>query len=336
MGCGSSSEAKQPTVAAVAVPPHVALPDTTAAQVAPPAGQTGKGQGKGRGKGKGKGKGKGRGKGMKGRFQVLLGGNFKDYEPQEDTILKRAYLVGQPNARFHFRGQDYEYNFASMKQRNLGSSKERDIRPPLGMTAPPSPILPMGNMTVIRVPAGAGKSIELQDPNDPGKKITVALPPGAKPGMQMAVPLPGKGESVQDVMEKQKKGWPTAAKVAAGAVGVGGLAVGGVILGEHLTDGAISEATGISEIATAAEWTEGAVADAAEWTEGAVADAGEWVAGAAGDAHEWLEGAGEDVGRAVMGTAEDVGEWTADAFDDVTDWIGDAGEDIGSFVMELF
>uniref|UniRef100_A0A7S2QHF1 WWE domain-containing protein n=1 Tax=Zooxanthella nutricula TaxID=1333877 RepID=A0A7S2QHF1_9DINO len=234
-------------------------------------------------------------------------------------------MVGQPNVRFHLRGQDYEYNFESMRQRNLNSSKEREIRPPQSMAAPPKPILPLGYMTVIRVPQGAGKTMEIQDPNTPGQKITVALPPGASPGKHMAVPLPGKGEDVQAVMEKQKSGWPAAAKAVAGAVGVGGVAVGGVVLGEHLSGGAISEATGIGEIATAAEWTEGAVGDA-----------GEWIAGAAGDAHEWLEGAGEDVGRAVMGTAEDVGEWTADAFDDVTDWIGDAGEDIGSFVMELF
>merc|ERR1719476_50211 len=224
---------------------------------------------------------------MKGRFQVRLEGAFSDYEPVEDAILKRAFLVGQPNVRFHLRGQDYEYNFKSMRQRNLNSSKEREIRPPQSMAAPPKPILPLGYMTVIRVPQGAGKTMEIQDPNTPGQKITVALPPGASPGKHMAVPLPGKGEDVQAVMEKQKSGWPAAAKAVAGAVGVGGVAVGGVVLGEHLSGGAISEATGIGEIATAAEWTEGAMADA----------------------HDWLVDAGEDVGRAVAGAAEDVGEW---------------------------
>ena len=87
------------------------------------------------GGGQGKGKGKGKGKRsfaqlMKNKFQITLSGEWKDYSEEEDQILKQAYLVGQPNCKFHLRGQSYEYNFRNMIQRNLGSGKERKIRPP--------------------------------------------------------------------------------------------------------------------------------------------------------------------------------------------------------------
>uniref|UniRef100_A0A7S2JQN5 WWE domain-containing protein n=1 Tax=Zooxanthella nutricula TaxID=1333877 RepID=A0A7S2JQN5_9DINO len=331
MGCASSADAK--AAVAAPVPPPSLLQDSghkhAAARKESGKGKgTGKAAGKGKGSGKGKGRGRGKGRGVReltaGKFQVKLEGTFQDYGAEEDAILKRAYLVGQPNARFHLRGQDYEYSFKTMAQQNLGTRRTRQIRPPVGMLPPKRPILPPGSMTVLRVPANAGASLELADPNNPGQRITVLLPAGAKPGMQMAVPVPGKGEGVQAVAERQRK-WGTGAKVAAGALGVGVAAVGGVILGEHLTDGAISEATGIAEIAAATAWTEDAVADA-----------GEWVTGAAEDAHEWIVEAGEDVGEWTAGAVEDAGEWVEGAAEDIAAWLGDATEDIGEFVMELF
>eukprot|EP00448_Togula_jolla_P006684 CAMPEP_0170607010 /NCGR_PEP_ID=MMETSP0224-20130122/20823_1 /TAXON_ID=285029 /ORGANISM="Togula jolla, Strain CCCM 725" /LENGTH=72 /DNA_ID=CAMNT_0010932141 /DNA_START=81 /DNA_END=296 /DNA_ORIENTATION=+ len=63
-------------------------------------------------------------------FQVKLGHDWKDYAEDENRILKRAYLAGYPNAKFHLRGQDYLYDFKAMEQKNLSSGKTREIRPP--------------------------------------------------------------------------------------------------------------------------------------------------------------------------------------------------------------
>jgi len=233
-----------------------------------------------------------------GKFQIQLSGEWKDYEPEEDMVLKRAYLVGQPNARYSLRGHNYEYNFGKMVQKNLGTNKERQIRPPRGMRAPKTALLPPGPMVVIAVPKGAaGTTMEINDPNNPGRKLQVNVPPGAKPGQKMAVPVPAKGQDVKAVQQKQTS-YSTGAKLAMGVGGVAavaGLAVGGVILGDHLSDGAV------------ADWAGDALGDGVgDALEGATA---------------WTEGA-----------AEDVGEFAGEA----VDWLGDAAQDIGDFVMDLF
>jgi len=241
--------------------------------------------------------GKGKGKGKKvSKFQVQLSGKYEDYSKEEDAILKRAYLVGQPNVRFHLRGQNYEYNFTKpMKQKNLDSGKTRDIRPPVGLTPPSKPLLGTGPMKVVRVkPGDAGKTIMVDDPNNPGQKVPVLVPAGAKPGAQMAVPLPAKGEKVEDVQKKQS-GWSTGGKVAAGAGAVaalGAVGVGGVILGDHLAGGDM----GADAVDAVADWGEGAGEAVADWTDGAVEDAGEFL----GDAGEWVTDAAEDVGDFFM------------------------------------
>merc|ERR1712139_80068 len=108
-----------------------------------------------------------------------------------------------------------------MKQKNLKSRQERDIRPPRGLKKPPAPILPPGATVIISVPAGsAGKTIEIDDPNNKGQKIADNVPAGARAGQKMAVPVPEKGQSVQDVCKKQQ-GWSTGAKTAAGLAAVG-------------------------------------------------------------------------------------------------------------------
>lgn len=316
---------------------------------------------KGQGKAKGKGKGKGNATPMTidktSKWQVQLAGDFKDYGDQEDMILKRAFLVGQPHAKFSLRGQDYLYDFRKMLQKNEHTGKSRSIRQPWKMTAPPQPILPPGPMTVIQIKDGqAGQIIEIDDPNNPGQKVQVMVPPKAQPGQKMAVPLPEKGQSVEEVQKKQA-GWTTGGKVAAASalvVGAGAVFVGGAILGDHLLGGdaaaTIAEggeafaawAPGAAEAAgdwtadtatkgaeAVGEWAPGAWDASKDWVEGAAADAGEWTETAAGDAAEWTEGA--------YGTATDWVEGDSlDMAGDVADWLGDAGEDVGDFVMSLF
>jgi len=327
MGCGSSKPAASP------IPPPQQQQQAVAGQIVEspaPAPAAGKGGGGGKGKGKGKGKGGG------GKWQIELGGRFQDYGPEEDAILKRAYLTGQKNAKFHLRGQNYEYNFKKMIQKNKDTKKERRIRPPRGKGGKPpaKPLLPTGPMIVITVkPGQPGTLIPVKDPNNPGQTIQVFCPAHAKPGAKLAVPVPAKGESVQDVQAKQEKhdkthGTSTGAKVAKGGAAVMGLAavgVGGVILGDHLAGGDMAATIG-----------EGAV-DAGEWATAAGEDAGEAIAEAAGAVGEWADGAMTDAGGWLADAgAGDAAEAMGDAFDDAGDWLGDAAEDVGDFVMDLF
>jgi len=351
MGCSGSKATPPPAQSAQ---PVQAAPLQT---VAPPAGSGGN---KGKGKGKGsKGKGKGKGKAaalqqsakdikqiMQGKFQIMLSGKWTDYENDEDQILKKAFLVGQPNCKFQLRGASYFYDFKSKVQKNEKTGKEREIRPPHRMAAPKKPLLPQGPMVVCTIPKPLTKSMEISDPNNPGKKILVALPPNATPGMRIAVPVPDKGENVQEVAKRQAE-WSKGSKMAVGMVAVGGLAVGGVVLGEHLSGGAIS-AWGEDVAADAADFY--ADSGAADWVAGAAEDvgdaaaaAGDWATGAAEDAGDWATGAAEDVGDWAGGAAGDVGDWAGDAADsagdfaaDAGDWFGDAADDAGDFIMNLF
>merc|ERR1719343_322473 len=229
MGCSGSKKASAPEPARASAPAPTML---TAAP--PPVKPSGRGSRKGRGGVKGKAKA--------GRFQIRLSGDFKDYESEEDAVLKKAYLVGHKNCRFQLRGQSYEYSFANMTQTNLGTKKVREIRPPRNMTQPSSPLLPTGPMVVITAKNGqAGKEIEIDDPNNKGKKIKVNVPPGAKAGQKLAVPVPEAGESVATVAEKQKKhgadaglGLGVGGVAAVGVLAVGGVVLGGVVGGGHL------------------------------------------------------------------------------------------------------
>mmetsp|Transcript_77914 Transcript_77914/g.174701 ORF Transcript_77914/g.174701 Transcript_77914/m.174701 type:complete len:249 (-) Transcript_77914:99-845(-) len=248
-------------------------------------------------------------------------------------------MVGQQNCKFHLRGQNYEYSFQDMTQKNLDTDKSRTIRPPRGMKPPAAPLLPPGPMVVITVkPGQAGSTIAIDDPNNPGTKIQVNVPAGAKPGMKMAVPVPDKGEKVETVQEKQRKHYSTGAKVAMGTAGVaavGGLAVAGCILGDHFSGGAVGEAIGVD--------ISGGVEAAGEAIEGAATDAGDAIGGAAADVGDAVDPIVADAGDAIGGVAADVGDAAAPVFEEVggfaeeaVDWFGDAGEDIGDFVMSLF
>merc|ERR1719442_43751 len=134
-------------------------------------------------KGLGKGKGKGKGKcDTASKFQIELEGKWENYGKDEDAILKRAYLVGHPHAKYHLRGQDYEYNFKSMKQINLGTGKERKIRPPRFMRPPRTPLLPPGSIVVVTVPEGAaGGTMKINDPKNSGEKLEVFVPAAVSP-----------------------------------------------------------------------------------------------------------------------------------------------------------
>jgi len=246
--------------------------------------------------------------GLVGHFQIELQGQWTDYGEEEDKILKRGYMSGFPNAKFHLRGQSYEYDFKRMVQKNTGTGKERKIRPPMRMKPPAKPLVPEGPTMVIRVREGqAGKKIQVPHPKDKSVNITVVVPAKARTGQELLIPIPAIPAG-----EVAPAGHSTGAKVAMGgaALGAAALVVGGAIL---YTD-------------------EGAQ----EWVAGAAGDVGEFVVPHAEAAGEWAAGAGGDVGTWAEGAAEDIADWVPDAAEDAGDWIVEAGDSAGAFVMDLF
>jgi len=235
-------------------------------------------------------------------FQIKLSGDWKDYQGNEDKILKRAYLAGFPNAKYKLRGQQYEVDFARGSQKNMKTGKAREIRAPFKWKQPEKPIVAAGPTFCIKVPPGSpGTTIQVPHPKDKSQYIAVNVPASAKVGAAMLVPVPDitKGSSAvaAPAAPVEKKGWSTGAKVAAGGAGliaVGGLAVGGAVLGEHIAE---------------------------EGWDATMADLGD----VAADAGEAISGAAEDAGEAIAGAAEDAGEW-----------IAGAAEDAGDFIMDLF
>merc|ERR1719361_320402 len=183
-----------------------------------------------------------------------------------------------------------------MTQQNKTSGKTRDIRAPHKWKAPTAPITKPGPTFCITVPPGApGKTIQVPNPKNKAQMIAVNVPPTAKVGQAMLVPIPSgppaplppgevKGEykPSEHKDQKEKKKWSTGAKVAAaagGAVVVGGLAVGGAMLGEHIAeegwdatmadlgDVATTAGEGIADGAEAAvDWTGDAAEAAVDWT----------------------------------------------------------------------
>jgi len=231
--------------------------------------------------------------------------------------LKRAFMAGYPSCKFSLRGQDYEYNFQTMLQKNAGTGKMRNIRPPFKWKAPKKPIVPPGETMVVTVPADQiGKIMEVPHPNDKDKTISVLVPKGAKAGQTMLVPVPplskesckdkvqkNMAEAVGDAGKKKSGGKKVAVAgaVLGGACIVAAAGAGGVLVAEHGIDGAVDVVS--------------AAAD----------DVGAWAAGAAGD-----------VADAAPGIAEDVADWGEDLGADAVDFAVDVADDVADFVMDLF
>jgi len=168
-----------------------------------------------------------------GSFQVKLNNGWKDYDKDEDVMITRAFLLGQQFCCFSLHSEArYEVDFKKMIQINLDTGKVRTIRPPPGMHAPKTPLLPAGPMIVLSVKAGQpGKVIKVYNPSNPGQQVKVAVPKTAKVGSDLAVPLPAKGETATDVVRRQE-GMGLGAKLELGTTSA---VVGGVVLGDHLT-----------------------------------------------------------------------------------------------------
>lgn len=260
-----------------------------------------------------------------GTFQVKLGGEWKDYSHQEDKILKRAYMAGFPNVKFHLKGhgslcQNYIYDFRKMVQLNKDTGKERAIRQPLtpaGPTtaarkwkAPSKPLVPAGPTTVVNVPPGsAGKTIQVPHPRVKGAFISVRVPASAKPGQAMLVPLP-----------------------AAAAVTAAGTPAPAIQRSSAVAAPAAKLSVAPSE-ASDGGWTTGGKVAAV--TAAGVGVFGVAVGGAILGDH--IEEHGLDATLEAAGDGiVDAGEATGDFFVDAGEFVVDAAEDVGDFVMDLF
>jgi len=116
-------------------------------------------------------------------FQVELSGAWEFCSAEEDKIPKSAYLSGFPHAEYSLRGHEYKSDFQQMKQTNLGTGKEPQIRPPDKLRGPSAPITKPGPATCITVPPGSqGTTVQVPNPEDKKAVTAVDVPATAKVG----------------------------------------------------------------------------------------------------------------------------------------------------------
>merc|ERR1719253_1224194 len=78
-----------------------------------------------------------------------------------------------------------------MRQKNVETHKEREIRAPHNWKAPSKPIVPAGPTISVKVPPGsAGTTIQVPHPKLSGQFIAVNVPKNARAGQAMLVPVP--------------------------------------------------------------------------------------------------------------------------------------------------
>lgn len=75
------------------------------------------------------------------KFQVKLDGQWKDYNDEQDKILKHALQSGLGKVRFRVRGQEYECDFGRMVQIHIASGWIDEVRPPRSPRASSAPTL---------------------------------------------------------------------------------------------------------------------------------------------------------------------------------------------------
>lgn len=240
----------------------------------------------------------------------MLGGRWTSYEKEEDGILKRAYLSGHKTAKYTFRGNRYEYDFASMKQKNLDSARERLIRPPHKMKAPSKPIVPSGRVLVVKVPKhSAGTVIQVPHPLDKSQMINAEVPKGARAGQTMFLPVPSL--STRPVAHVPS---PVSGRVPIPSAPPGSV---------HIPAPSAPPADSDAKCSSASRKTRKDVGGL--FMGGAVLVAGPAVAGAV-------------IGDAVddSGALDGAVDAAADGLEDSWDWLADASADTGDFMMDLF
>eukprot|EP00933_Yihiella_yeosuensis_P028872 TRINITY_DN22659_c0_g1_i1.p1 TRINITY_DN22659_c0_g1~~TRINITY_DN22659_c0_g1_i1.p1 ORF type:complete len:307 (+),score=83.27 TRINITY_DN22659_c0_g1_i1:80-1000(+) len=295
-------------------------------------------------------------------FQIRLSGDWTDYEPDIDKILKRAFLAGFPNAKYCSRGQQYQVSFERMKQENLKTGKVRDIRLPYKWKskAPAKPICRSGPTLCISVPPGSpGTTIQVPHPRARGQHIQVRVPATAKVGQAMLVPIPEVSAKIAEAEESPSKS-PSKAEATsvvtplgraqitpASAPGPSAPKPTGPPLPEPSAPPAEEVAEALADVSEKEESTTGSKraakktkgystgAKVAMGVGGVAAAGGLAVAGALLGEHIAEEG--WDATMAGLGdAAATAGDHIASGAEAAVDWTGDAVHDAGDFIIDLF
>jgi len=104
------------------------------------------------------------------RFQINIGGAWKDYAADEDKILKMLAAKGRNPARITLRGQKYEFDFEAFEQRNLESGKVRSIRlprAPAALAEPPAIAAASPAQALVEPPGGSAVPSSVAPPRRP-------------------------------------------------------------------------------------------------------------------------------------------------------------------------
>jgi len=245
-------------------------------------------------------------------FQVMLHGQWSNYERAEDGILKRAYMSGHKTAKYSLRGNWYEYDFMRMKQMNIESAKERDIRPPHRMKPPSQPVVPSGPVITIKVPPRSpGTVIKVPHPRNKSQMIRVQVPKSARVGQTMIVPVPALKARTGGYVPTPASGRiPTPSAPPASSARIPTPSAPPASSAKPTASGSPSK-KGRKDVVGVGLGGLGLV--------GGAAVAGALIGDAVGDGD--LDGVIDAV---------DLG------LDDAGDWLLDAGEDAGDFIMDLF
>lgn len=125
-------------------------------------------------------------------FKVKVEGNFRNYGPETNGLLSRAYIAGFPSVRAYVGGQFYKFDFKRMKQRNLYTGEDSEMLAPIGAPKKEYSRL-FGERSVLAVrvaPGSAGDTVKVPHPRKLGKALTVDVPIGATSDQIMFVVMP--------------------------------------------------------------------------------------------------------------------------------------------------
>lgn len=258
------------------------------------------------------------------KFQVKLGGDWKDYNDADDKVLKQASASVSPSATLMWKGHTYVCDLRKMLQVNQESGKEHRIRPPFKPKASVKPRKPTGPTTVVNVPPGApGTTIQVPHPRVKGAFLSVNVPASAKVGQAMLVPVPEHADALATPPSKDKPGTTPSSRIK-------------VESDDAPAEGRPAETP---QESIPAKEVSGHKASGAAWSTGCKIGAGLGiggvaVAGAILGCH--LADGSDATGDAVADGGADTLEATDDVMVDTSELVVDAGEDMTDSVLDLF
>eukprot|EP00933_Yihiella_yeosuensis_P001983 TRINITY_DN10325_c0_g1_i1.p1 TRINITY_DN10325_c0_g1~~TRINITY_DN10325_c0_g1_i1.p1 ORF type:complete len:335 (-),score=62.96 TRINITY_DN10325_c0_g1_i1:178-1182(-) len=302
-------------------------------------------------------------------FKVKIDDRWRNYAKSVDELLSICYKTGVPSLRMLVKGSMYEFDFETMKMRNLVTVSPQDMKAPFNLDrpAPTSQACETlrnglsvgrnGPVYALRVPKGSpGTTIRVPHPTKLGKPFPIFVPKEAVVDKPLFVPIPASKKKLKYlgygagasgavfVGSEIATGFGIGGVGGAGVAGAAGAGAAGVaaaalpfILGGAAIAGLGAVAVHYSrrnpmKAAAVGALTIGGLALADHVAEVGVAEAAGDVAEAAGDL---VEGVG-DAAEFVADRAEDAADALGDLHHGVSDWLDGPGADAVGFVEDLF